>query len=148
MLGRGSLLLALAAAAALPQCAGFAAFVPSPHALGTRAAALPRVAPPAALRGGSGVSGLRAQSMYQKIEEKLTAGLKPVKLTIVDNSHQHAGHAGVNGRECVPRIPACRACPACLAPLSPPCALRLQAPCGRARCVWGCVWARRVPACG
>jgi len=67
-----------------------------------RAEALPRAAPPAALRGGSGVSGLRAQSMYQKIEEKLKAGLKPVKLTIVDNSHQHAGHAGVNGRESVP----------------------------------------------
>ena len=67
-----------------------------------RAEALRRAAPPAALRGGSGVSGLRAQSMYQKIEEKLKAGLKPVKLTIVDNSHQHAGHAGVNGRESVP----------------------------------------------
>jgi hypothetical protein len=51
------------------------------------------------LRGGSGgVTGLKAQSMYDKIEEKLTAGLKPTKLSIVDNSHQHAGHAGVNGR--------------------------------------------------
>ena len=39
--------------------------------------------------------------MYNKIEEKLTAGLKPTKLLIVDNSHQHAGHAGVNGREYV-----------------------------------------------
>jgi len=37
-------------------------------------------------------------SMYAKIEEKLTAGLAPIKLSIVDNSHQHAGHAGVNGR--------------------------------------------------
>ena len=55
-------------------------------------------APASLLRGGCGVTG-PTMSMYSKIEEKLTAGLEPIKLTIVDNSHQHAGHAGVNGRE-------------------------------------------------
>jgi BolA family transcriptional regulator, general stress-responsive regulator len=28
------------------------------------------------------------------IEEKLSAGLKPTRLTIIDESHRHAGHAG------------------------------------------------------
>eukprot|EP00286_Rhodomonas_abbreviata_P012515 CAMPEP_0181319450 /NCGR_PEP_ID=MMETSP1101-20121128/17578_1 /TAXON_ID=46948 /ORGANISM="Rhodomonas abbreviata, Strain Caron Lab Isolate" /LENGTH=137 /DNA_ID=CAMNT_0023427051 /DNA_START=12 /DNA_END=425 /DNA_ORIENTATION=+ len=39
-----------------------------------------------------------SSSMYNTIHEKLTEGLEPVKLVVVDNSHQHAGHAGVNGR--------------------------------------------------
>lgn len=55
----------------------------------------------AALRGGSGISALQG-SMYSTIEEKLTAGLQPAKLIIVDNSHKHAGHVGVNGREYAP----------------------------------------------
>jgi BolA family transcriptional regulator, general stress-responsive regulator len=29
-----------------------------------------------------------------RIREKLTAGLQPVRLTIHDESHRHAGHAG------------------------------------------------------
>eukprot|EP00293_Proteomonas_sulcata_P001702 CAMPEP_0184321616 /NCGR_PEP_ID=MMETSP1049-20130417/120135_1 /TAXON_ID=77928 /ORGANISM="Proteomonas sulcata, Strain CCMP704" /LENGTH=164 /DNA_ID=CAMNT_0026642475 /DNA_START=199 /DNA_END=696 /DNA_ORIENTATION=- len=48
-----------------------------------------------------GICGLRgsgAETMYDKIEAKLTEGLSPVRLEVVDNSHQHAGHAGVAGR--------------------------------------------------
>ena len=45
----------------------------------------------------SGAVSLRA-SIYDAIERKLTEGLKPTKLQIVDNSHQHAGmtHSSAN----------------------------------------------------
>ncbi len=32
-----------------------------------------------------------AKPIYEAIQFKLTDGLKPIKLRIVDNSHQHAG---------------------------------------------------------
>lgn len=33
-------------------------------------------------------------SVASIIEEKLTAGLSPEKLEVIDDSHKHAGHAG------------------------------------------------------
>ena len=37
--------------------------------------------------------------LYTIIQEKLTQGLKPAKLVIVDESRMHRGHAGVQGAE-------------------------------------------------
>ena len=34
-----------------------------------------------------------SETCYQRIERKLTAALAPLSLTIVDDSHRHAGHA-------------------------------------------------------
>lgn len=33
-------------------------------------------------------------AVADRIREKLTAGLQPVRLEITDDSHKHAGHAG------------------------------------------------------
>jgi BolA protein len=35
-------------------------------------------------------------SYARRIESKLTEGLKPSRLSIVDDSHRHAGHAGAH----------------------------------------------------
>ena len=34
-------------------------------------------------------------SVAQQIEQKLRAALEPTALEVIDDSHQHAGHAGV-----------------------------------------------------
>ena len=36
--------------------------------------------------------------IYEKIQEKITEQLNPVHLQIVDESHKHAGHAGMKGK--------------------------------------------------
>lgn len=47
---------------------------------------------------GSGRNGASATPVADSMRLKLTAELQPVVLDIVDNSHQHAGHAGASGR--------------------------------------------------
>ena len=36
-------------------------------------------------------------TIAQEIEEKLRAGLHPVQIEIINDSHKHRGHAGDNG---------------------------------------------------
>lgn len=38
------------------------------------------------------------QTIAERIEQKLRAGLNPTKLIVTDESHHHAGHAGHDGR--------------------------------------------------
>jgi len=38
-------------------------------------------------------------SIAEKIREKLTKGLAPLRLEIIDESHRHSGHAGVSASE-------------------------------------------------
>lgn len=37
-------------------------------------------------------------SITQKIQEKLTVGLSPESLEVIDESHKHIGHAGHDGQ--------------------------------------------------
>ena len=52
---------------------------------------------------GGGLARLTATFLFLHEVPFLThtpiQGLNPLKLSIVDNSHQHAGHAGVDGRK-------------------------------------------------
>ncbi len=46
---------------------------------------------------GTGLATGRPQTemtMHERIEARLTAGLEPQQLDVIDESHQHAGHAG------------------------------------------------------
>lgn len=38
------------------------------------------------------------QTIAERIEQKIRAGLNPTKLIVTDESHHHAGHAGHDGR--------------------------------------------------
>jgi BolA family transcriptional regulator, general stress-responsive regulator len=46
------------------------------------------------LTGPAPASSLGPMRVTDRIREKLTAGLQPVRLAIFDESHRHAGHAG------------------------------------------------------
>ncbi|KAL4418958.1 hypothetical protein ABPG77_001780 [Micractinium sp. CCAP 211/92] len=46
--------------------------------------------------GGNG-NGASATPVADSMRRKLTAELEPLRLEIIDNSHQHAGHAGYKG---------------------------------------------------
>jgi BolA family transcriptional regulator, general stress-responsive regulator len=46
------------------------------------------------LTGCAPASSFHAMRVADRIREKLTAGLQPNRLAIVDESHRHAGHAG------------------------------------------------------
>ncbi|KAL4448201.1 hypothetical protein ABPG75_005420 [Micractinium tetrahymenae] len=47
--------------------------------------------------GGSGGNGASATPVADSMRRKLSAELQPLHLDIIDNSHQHAGHAGYKG---------------------------------------------------
>jgi BolA family transcriptional regulator, general stress-responsive regulator len=46
------------------------------------------------LTGPAGISSFGLMRVADRIREKLTAGLQPARLAIIDESHRHAGHAG------------------------------------------------------
>ena len=46
------------------------------------------------LTGSAAVSSFEAMRIADRIREKLTAGLQPTRLAVIDESHRHAGHAG------------------------------------------------------
>jgi BolA protein len=46
------------------------------------------------LTGSAPVSSFGIMRVADRIREKLTAGLQPTRLAVVDESHRHAGHAG------------------------------------------------------
>lgn len=48
--------------------------------------------------GGNG-NGASATPVADSMRRKLTAELEPLRLEIIDNSHQHAGHAGAQGQD-------------------------------------------------
>lgn len=47
--------------------------------------------------GSNGSNGASATPVADSMRRKLTAELQPLRLDIMDNSHQHAGHAGYKG---------------------------------------------------